>query len=252
MSTRQRPDRGIRRQYHPPKRMFHVLSVTFITIGVLILVAISPLALRSLADMHQLDWARLSNIGQTYDAVSAFLVAIGLGGVVVTVILQVRELRYNRMSTDRNHHFELIKMAMDDPTYMKVLRPKRDFDSFRQSAYANLMIRHWQVIWEFGDLSETELRETIASDLFSSPAGRSNWERFVGGRLRDATSKRQREFVDILNDEFKGTIDNPYPHHGTQAQVTQDSRQLALPFIGAGLVLIAALFAVIRRAIRKQ
>jgi hypothetical protein len=113
------------------------------------------------------------------------------------------------------------------------------------------MLRHWQVIWEFGDLPEIELRETIASDLFSSPAGRSNWERFAGNRLREATGKRQREFFRILNEEYENTMKIPSPQEGAQARASQDSEEFVLPFIGAGLVIAAALFVAIRRIARR-
>lgn len=56
---------------------FNALSVSIISFTIigLALVTFSPLALRALAAAtHWLNWQQLSNIGQTYGAVSALLV----------------------------------------------------------------------------------------------------------------------------------------------------------------------------------
>ena len=94
-------------------RLIFAASIILATFAGLALVTASPLALRSLANLHQFDWPRLSNVGQTYGAISAMLVVIGLSGVAVTVFLQVRESRHTRVQAARTRHYDLMRMALD-------------------------------------------------------------------------------------------------------------------------------------------
>ncbi|MQA26846.1 MAG: hypothetical protein GEU94_15610 [Micromonosporaceae bacterium] len=79
-----------------PSRRFSRIAVRLGLISVLtllatvaaIMVLLSPLALPLLGDDGGTDWSLLSNIGQTYGAVSALLAALALGGVVGSLVLQ--------------------------------------------------------------------------------------------------------------------------------------------------------------------
>jgi hypothetical protein len=101
-------------------------------------VGVSPIALHSLANIHGVNWAKLSSVGQAYGTVSALLVVLGLSGVAVTVLLQVRESRHGRVQAARNRQHDLVKMAMDDPVYMAMMGPEGNFEQRRQASYANL------------------------------------------------------------------------------------------------------------------
>jgi hypothetical protein len=185
-----------------------VLTVLIVitTLTGLTLVGISPIALRSLANIHGVNWAKLSNVGQAYGTISALLVVLGLSGVAITVLLQVRESRHGRVQAARNRQHDLVKMAMDDPAYMAVMGPGGNFDERRQTSYANLWIQFWLMLWEFGDLSEAELRKVLARELFGSTAGRSSWERFRSVRIRDFEKKKDRRFYDILDQEYSSMV----------------------------------------------
>ena len=99
---------------------------------------VSPIALHSLANIHGVNWAKLSSVRQAYGTVSALLVVLGLSGVAVTVLLQVRESRNGRVQASRNRQHDLVKMAMDDPVYMAMMGPEGNFEQRRQASYANL------------------------------------------------------------------------------------------------------------------
>jgi hypothetical protein len=96
-----------------------------VTVAGLILVGLSPIALRSLAGVRGINWAKLGNVGQAYGTVSALLVVLGLSGVAVTMLMQVRESRHSRVQAARNRQHDLVRMAMDDPVYMTVMAPGR-------------------------------------------------------------------------------------------------------------------------------
>lgn len=63
-----------------------ILLLVIVSMG---LVVLSPLALRALDNGDEVDWNRLSNIGETYGAVSAIVAAVALLGVMVYVNLIV-------------------------------------------------------------------------------------------------------------------------------------------------------------------
>ncbi len=85
----------------------------------MILVLLSPLGIYELVAVHHTNWERLSYVGQTYGVVSALLDAAALVGVVVSLLLQVRETALSRVQAGRSRHFELIQMAMQDPLHRR-------------------------------------------------------------------------------------------------------------------------------------
>lgn len=97
-----------------------ILLLVIVSMG---LVALSPLALHLLDDGSQVDWNRLSGIGETYGAVSAIIAAFALFGVMVSLVIQNREVRGARRIARRAHHVELMRMAMDDSRYMECWGP---------------------------------------------------------------------------------------------------------------------------------
>src|SRR5689334_21565470 len=96
------------------------LLITFLTIGLITvtgLVIFSPFALAALVHF-KVDWLELSNIGQTYGAVSALLSSLALAGVIVSLLYQSRSNRNATEQRIRTLQFELLKMAMADPSLM--------------------------------------------------------------------------------------------------------------------------------------
>ncbi|MPZ80520.1 MAG: hypothetical protein GEV28_09030 [Actinophytocola sp.] len=171
------------------------------------LVVLSPLALRALDNGDQVDWNRLSDIGETYGAVSAIVAAVALLGVVVSLVTQSREASAARKNARRGHHVELMRMAMDDPRYMECWGPYLT-DSFAaegQYTYVNLVVAHWYSEYEVGEMSDTLLRAT-ATSVFASAPGRHYW-RNAGTFWRDNYSgRRARRFHRVLEETYKETI----------------------------------------------
>src|SRR5271155_2186177 len=83
-------------------------------IAFMALIVLSPFGLRMLATSFGLDWSSLANIGQTYDAVSALITALALGGVVISLLYQARDVGAARSQAIRTFQFELIRMELED------------------------------------------------------------------------------------------------------------------------------------------
>lgn len=186
----------------------------FVTILLLVIVSVglvvaSPLALNAFGD-GRVDWNRLSDIGQTYGAVSAIIAAVALLGVMISLVIQGREAKSARQTAQRGHLLDLLRMAMDDPRYMECWGPylTSTFASEGQFAYVNLIVAHWHAEYEVGEMSDALLRATAAG-VFASVPGRAYW-RSTGTFWRDNyTARRARRFHRVLEEAYQEAITTP-------------------------------------------
>lgn len=188
---------------------------TVLALGVLTLVWVSPLILLTTASFPNVNWSRLSNIGQTYGAISAFLAGLALIGVALSVLLQLRETRFNRLEAGRTRHYELVRLAMEDPLYMDIFGAfpsQSTTDAKRSIAYINLYLQFQKMLWEFSDISETEVHSQALS-LFDTSLGRDYWQRFGEMRLQLDNTRREHEFDLILDSAYKHSVASGPPRH---------------------------------------
>lgn len=188
-------------------RFVLVFALLVLALGAMLLVLLSPLALASLDSRVAADWDRLSSIGETYGAASALLAILALGGVLLSLVLQARESKANREQSLRVLHVELLRMAMDDELYLACWGPfgsHPDRDSQRQHMYVNLVVSHWQLMYEIDSLREPQLR-AMADSLFSGDVGYRFWSDVRAVRLRTATGRRATRFHRIVDERFVAT-----------------------------------------------
>lgn len=191
-------------------RFLSMIVVPLLVLVAVGLVAVSPWALRALDIGADTDWVRLSNIGQTYGAVSAVVAAVALVGVTVSVAIQVREARANRKNAQRVLHNDLLRMAMDDPLFMDCWGPylTESTDAERQYAYVNLVVSHWYSSYQIGELPGDRLRSTALS-VFTSAPGRHYW-RVARPFWRDNyPGRRARRFCTILDEAYGQAAGRP-------------------------------------------
>jgi hypothetical protein len=94
-------------------------------------------------------------------------------------------------------HFELLKMAMDDPFYLRVWGPfaPADTDRYREHMYANLIISHWQMDWNVGTLDERHLRE-VSAVFFQGEIGHRFWRDVREMRMKaEGRGRRRKRFL---------------------------------------------------------
>ena len=182
-----------------------VLCLAALSLG---LVLLSPLALNLFPSDRRSDWERLSFIGQTYGAASAILSVLALGGISLSLLLQGREARASREQGLRALHVDLIKIALDDPLYLSCWGPfsgSTAIDDRRRHMYTNLMVSHWQTMWEVGSLTEPHLR-VLADELFAGESGRHFWSLIGGVRSDVEGGRRARHFHRIVADAYDNAI----------------------------------------------
>jgi hypothetical protein len=186
-------------------------------------VLLSPLAIYDLVAVHHTNWERLSYVGQTYGAVSALLDALALAGVVVSVLLQVRESALSRVQADRSRHFDLIRMAMEDPLLMQAFHSLSHSDeASRLNAYFSLLIKNLQMMWDSRDIEEDELRANLA-DLLVTEAGWRYWQEFCHVRMALFTDRRrQQQFIQIIDEVSRTPGRSGRPEAGAPRRAAGD------------------------------
>jgi uncharacterized protein DUF6082 len=187
------------------------IGILALAVGVLALVVVSPIALQRIARIHGIDWMRLSNVGQTYGAISALLTALALGGVVISLLYQASAFKTAREQASRTIHTELMKMEMESPFYMATIAgawgPKygfTDYDSLRRNHLIHMWVSYWEGQYMLHDMPDAAVRG-VANDLFISVAGRRYWSMSKTFKLKYYKGRRLR-FTRMVDEEYKKAI----------------------------------------------
>lgn len=185
-------------------RSVTLLLVAIAISGALSVILLSPLALERLPVNSSADWSELSDMGQTYGAASAILAALALGGVAISLVMQRREAKAAREQALRGLHTDLLRMALDSEEYLACWGPigdSSDLAWYRQHIYLNLIVSHWQMMWEIGAISEDHLRIT-SRGIFGGALGRRFWREARQMRSDAIQSRRERQFHSIIDSEY--------------------------------------------------
>jgi hypothetical protein len=187
-------------------------TITVLVFGTFCVTTLSPLTLTIVA-RRDINWSKLSNVGQSYGAISAILSAFAVLGVTISLLLQVREALSNRRYNGREAHSELTRMAMEDPAYMECWGPifgNLSHDEKRQFLYVNLLLSHLANLWETGDLPEVSLR-IIADDMFGATPARIFWRAQEDRQYTQSNKIKMRRFRAIIDESYHAAIESGSP-----------------------------------------
>jgi hypothetical protein len=187
----------------PGRRWVLPLIVVGLVSGVGV-VAWSPLIMyRLLGDA--LPWATLANVGEAYGGASALLSAAALCAIGVSLVLQSRQMRRELLSLDKQRHFDLVKLALENPEFFEVMDgvPVEERDG-RQRVYANLTLNYWLALWELNEIDEPQLR-MLTANMFRSSISR-DWWRQVHGNWTAARGRRRQQFIRIVHEEWTSAV----------------------------------------------
>jgi hypothetical protein len=216
------------------------LTILLVLIAVVAaaLVGLTPVALTVFRG-DKTNWERLSYIGQTYGAASALLSALALVGIAVTLVLQARDTKVSREQGQRILHVDLLKMAMENPLYRRCWGPigyAEDAETELQHIYVNLIFSEWQTSFEIKTMDERLLR-AVARSLFRGEVGRRFWRNARETRIATSSTRRERRFHQILDEEYRiaEAQGPPIPHREDRPSAGRSSSRYRLPLLGAVL-----------------
>ena len=167
-------------------------------LSVIVVVLGFPL-LMVLLSGSKLPWDRLADVGDAYGGASALLSAAALCGVGASLVYQQRQLRQEMSMIERQQHFDLVKLSLENPELMRAL--DEDLSSSpdgRQIAYLNLMMNYWLAMWELGEIDDSELTG-LASGMFRGATARSWWGSYGSGWIGTRRKPRRQRFIDIVS-----------------------------------------------------
>ena len=189
------------------------MAALSVIIGALSLILISPLALRQLGHVKGIDWPKLSDIGQTYGAVSAILSAVALIGITLSLLIQARQARTERIRITRERHMELLRIVLDAPeVYSPVIgtqsvfgveSPQSEIDT-RRLLFCTMWVNYARMGFETGVLTEEILHDDIFGPAFRSEPMRRWWvrvRRYWSGNL--IQGRKEHKFVQIIDEEYR-------------------------------------------------
>jgi hypothetical protein len=189
-------------------RILRNTSIVILIVGGAGLIAASPAGLNLLSAAKGVDWLKLSSIGQTYGAVSALISGVALAGVVISLILQSRELNLAREQAFRTYHFDLLRFAIDNPSFISswgYIPPEgSSLEDVRMAGYTNMIVSFWGTGYTTGWLDEGEVRRSF-KDMFRGEAGREYWEASRSAWHENA-DRRKRRFARIAEAEYRKAI----------------------------------------------
>lgn len=167
------------------------------------LIVASPWLMKPLFGRAQ-DWRELSDVGQAYGGISAILSGLALCGIAISLLFQWRHVRLTQVMTARERHFELVKLAFDDPDLQPPTRWKGSALGLKQRAYHNLWVSHWEMLWDTGAMGRLEARRHLDS-LFLSDAALDWWAQ-VGPTWSVDGGRRRRKFMMIAHEAHRDAI----------------------------------------------
>ncbi|MCX4588684.1 DUF6082 family protein [Streptomyces sp. NBC_01549] len=179
-------------------------------IAVVALILATPFALDFLAP-KDLDWGLLSNISQTYGAVSVFVSAAALIGVALSLVYQARQTHIQNEEAHRSAHRELVLLTLSDPAYQVCWEPpntRMTEERWRQLLVANLIVSMWSSDYKLG-LMDDRTMLAILSDYFRGEIGRAYWHNSGPSwhaYLNEGRDGRQRRFVNLAEKAYTAAV----------------------------------------------
>jgi hypothetical protein len=223
-------------------------------LGITAFGAATPYLFLLVGRIHPNDWGQFSNEGQAYGGIASVIGMVAIVGVVVSLILQVRESAANRVQLNRTFHSELLYKALEDPELLECWGIQQgDATKLKKVSYTNLIVSYWHAMFEIGRMTNDDLH-TSAAEIFAGmpardywPTARSRWVQFQPG---DANGK----FVAIMEEEYQramgGEPATRWPERNELAPKTSTGRSTINGLaVGAacGAAIAGATAAILRR-----
>jgi hypothetical protein len=159
-------------------RLVGVIAGLALCVFIFWTIILSPLVFTKVDAFKGQDWVRLSDIGQSYGAISAGFSALTLAGVVAGIAYQGRQVHAQRQQGVRQFHFELVKMNLENnELYGPSWGPQEHLskEQRQRHLYTNQMMQYLSMGFSSGILNEAALRGVLA-DVFRGQVGRDYWE----------------------------------------------------------------------------
>ncbi|MFD4503299.1 DUF6082 family protein [Streptomyces sp. NPDC058457] len=176
-----------------------------VAVGLLTAILLTPLTLEQAAPTHN-DWGRLSDVSQTYGALSVPLSAIALLGVAASLAYQARQTKMANEESRRSSHRELLMYTLDNPEFLVCWEPVSGMSSveMRRLIFTNMIVSNWHSDYLLQRWSDQEARATLGFH-FQGAVARSHWEKTASSwrQVVEASGDARRiHFVKLVDESY--------------------------------------------------
>jgi hypothetical protein len=175
-----------------------------LVVGLVAAIVASPWLMKFVVGRSD-SWQELSNVGQAYGGVSAILSGLAFCGIAGSLVLQWRQVRLGQIMTARERHFELVKLAVEDPDLAFPFQHNLSRSELRRWLVLNLWVAHWAMLWDMGALSLQGLR-TEFNLLFQDREGLAWWAERGRAGWQGEVSRRRKAFVAVAEDAYQRAV----------------------------------------------
>jgi hypothetical protein len=195
---------------------------------------------------NEVDWTRLSEIGQAFGIVSVIISAVALVAVSFSLRIQRRQARVAQLEAVVALRIQLLQHAIKKPRYLKIWGFDTPGERAPETAYISMVFAYLKMAFTLELLTELELRH-YCKTAFAEPSVGRFWKSARHVYLNDASTPKGHLFAHIMDGEFRASL----PDLPIQPDTRTGRRPRA--WVAAGLALavgVAATVAVNRRGRR--
>jgi Family of unknown function (DUF6082) len=145
---------------------------------------------------------------ETIAVVSTLISSVALIGVVISLLLQARQLRISQLQASRTAQAELLKVAIEEPEMASVVLGWPSVEQFSKSMFINLQVKALELSYIIKTSTTISVR-LQASLIFRSEFVCEWWRRNRYIYQEEASTRREREFYSIMDDQFSKASEPP-------------------------------------------
>jgi hypothetical protein len=153
--------------------------------------------------------------------ISTLISSIALAGVAASLLLQARQLRVSQLQISHAAQFDLLKIGFDRPDIIAGVLEEEP-DNFSGSIYINWTMKYMQLSYDINTLTAEAVR-VQARTMFSAQFPRSWWLRAKPIYLAEATTKREVEFISVIDEVYEQAL------HSTKINGTDSEKRESPP-----------------------
>ncbi|WP_329110747.1 DUF6082 family protein [[Kitasatospora] papulosa] len=176
----------------------------------LAVIALTPFLLQAAAPASG-DWDRLSDISQTYGALSVLFSAAALLGVAASLVYQARQTAVSTEEAQRSSHRELLLISIENPELLACWEPIPHGVSLqvrKQIWFVNLIVSNWDADYRLKRTNDAEVR-LLMNLHFQGEIARLHWHH-CGANWRAYSiavgERRRQRFVDLVDEVYRQSV----------------------------------------------
>ena len=135
--------------------------------------------------------------------ISELISSVALLGVVITLLVESRQLRTSQIQASRALHVELTRLTIAYPAIASVAGPEIDRDDYQKDAFLRLLLETWELDYELKTVSAKAIQSQVRA-MFKSDYVRTWWSTVASGVWHEAAvAKSHEEFFALVDGECK-------------------------------------------------